>query len=81
MGVPCSPLQGLTVFDCKNNRHRNITMTISLKQWSCMLWRTNEIRGFLQLRTNWLPWGGGLTIITHGQSGLYICTGGKGGWV
>ena len=33
-------------------------MTISLKQWSCMLWRTNEIRGFLQLRTNWLPWGG-----------------------
>ena len=54
-------------------------MTISLKQWSCMLWRTNEIRGFLQLRTNWLPWGGGLTIITHGQSGLYICTGGKGG--
>ena len=54
-------------------------MTISLKQWSCLLWRTNEIRGFLQLRTNWLPWGGGLTIITHGQSGLYICTGGKGG--
>ena len=55
-------------------------MTISLKQWSCMLWRTNEIRGFLQLRTNWLPWGGGLTIITHRQSGLYICTGGKGGY-
>ena len=30
---------------CENNSHRNITMTLSLKQWrSCVLWRTNEIR-------------------------------------
>ena len=32
---------------CENNCHRNIKMTLSLKQWqSCVLWRTNEIRGF-----------------------------------
>ena len=31
---------------CENKRHRNITMTLSLKLWSCMLWRTNEIGGF-----------------------------------
>ena len=32
---------------CENNSHRNITVTLSLKQWrSCVLWRTNEIRGF-----------------------------------
>ena len=32
---------------CENNSHRNITMTLSLKQRrSCVLWRTNEIRGF-----------------------------------
>ena len=31
---------------CENNSHRNITMILSLKQWrSCVLWRTNEIRG------------------------------------
>ena len=31
---------------CENNRHRSITMTLSPKQWSCVLWRTNEIRSF-----------------------------------
>ena len=37
---------------CENNSHRNITMTLSLKQWrSWVLWRTNEIRGFWELRT------------------------------
>ena len=30
---------------CENNRHRNITRTLSLKQWSRVLWRTNEVRG------------------------------------
>ena len=37
---------------CENNGHRNMTMTLSLKQWSCVLFRTNEIRGFEELRTN-----------------------------
>ena len=31
---------------CENNRYRNTAMTLSPKQWSCVLWRTNEIRGF-----------------------------------
>ena len=30
---------------CENTRHGNMTITLSLKQWSCVLFRTNEIRG------------------------------------
>ena len=31
---------------CEKNRHRDTTITLSLKQWSCVLWKTNEIRSF-----------------------------------
>ena len=31
---------------CEKNRHRNTTITLSLRQWSCVLWKTNEIRSF-----------------------------------
>ena len=42
-------LQGLTGLAVKTTD--NIAMTLSLKQWSCVLWRTNEIRGFKELCT------------------------------